>query len=79
MTALQRWVEQGAWPDRFTATKYQQDQVGGSVLAQRPICAYPQFPKYTGTGDANHAANFTCVDNGNWAQPALNPANGYTN
>jgi len=73
MVALQRWVEGGVAPERFVATKYSQDQIGGSMLAQRPICAYPSFPKYTGAGDPKDAANFTCADNGNWASPSLNP------
>ncbi|MEZ0309121.1 MAG: tannase/feruloyl esterase family alpha/beta hydrolase [Ramlibacter sp.] len=72
MVALQQWVEAGSWPDQLTATKYVQDQPALGVQGQRPICAYPQFPKYTGSGDPNSPANFICADNGNSA-PALNP------
>ena len=27
----------------------------------RPICPYPQYAKYNGTGDPDHADNFSCV------------------
>ena len=29
---------------------------------KRPICAYPQYAKYDGTGDLKDPANFSCVD-----------------
>ena len=42
----------------------------GIVLAQadadrrttmtRPMCKYPAYPRYKGTGDVNVAENFTC-------------------
>ena len=72
MVALQNWVEGGGGPDRLVATKYVQDQAALGIESQRPICAYPQFPRYRGTGDVKSAASFDCVDNGNSA-PALNP------
>ena len=27
----------------------------------RPLCAYPKFAKYKGTGSIEDAANFSCV------------------
>jgi feruloyl esterase len=27
----------------------------------RPLCAYPQYAKYKGTGDLKDAANWSCV------------------
>ncbi len=72
MVALQNWVEGGTPPDSFVATKFSNDLVGGSVVAQRPVCAYPLFPKYRGSGDPKAASSFSCVDNGN-STPALNP------
>jgi feruloyl esterase len=72
MVALQNWVEGGGGPDRLVATKYVNDQPALGIQMQRPICAYPAFPKYLGSGDPNQAANYACVDNGN-SIPALNP------
>ncbi|KQT09317.1 hypothetical protein ASG30_12100 [Ramlibacter sp. Leaf400] len=73
MVALQNWVEGGSGPDALTATKYVNDQPAQGIQAQRPVCAYPQFPKYV-AGDPTAAASFTCADNGNAASAVLNPA-----
>jgi feruloyl esterase len=72
MVALQNWVEGGTGPDQLVATKFVQDQPALGIEAQRPICAYPQFPRFLGSGDPKSAASFACADNGNSA-PALNP------
>jgi feruloyl esterase len=72
MVALQNWVEGGGGPDRLVATRYVQDQPALGIESQRPICAYPQFPRYAGSGDVRAASSFVCADNGN-ATPALNP------
>lgn len=71
MVALQNWVESGAGPERLVATKYVQDQAAFGIESQRPICAYPRYPRYGGAGDPRAAASFVCADNGNSA-PALN-------
>jgi hypothetical protein len=26
----------------------------------RPLCKYPAYPRYTGTGDVNSASSFVC-------------------
>jgi feruloyl esterase len=54
LTALERWVEQGAAPARLIATK------ADSPLT-RPLCPYPQLAKYKGTGDTNDPASFDCA------------------
>ncbi|MES2785769.1 MAG: tannase/feruloyl esterase family alpha/beta hydrolase [Pseudomonadota bacterium] len=76
MVALQHWVEGGAAPDKLIATKYSNDLTGGTVVAQRPICAYPKFPKYAGAGDPTKASSYICEDNGNALRPELNPMPG---
>jgi len=62
-TALEQWVENGAAPPKITATKYvdDTDPLKG-VKMTRPLCSYPQVPKYKGSGDTNDAANFVCVE-----------------
>jgi feruloyl esterase len=57
-TPTMNWVEQGAAPAPIVARKL--DSSGSSTVFTRPLCVYPAFPKYKGTGDANDAANFTC-------------------
>ena len=60
--ALQQWVEKGVAPGRIVVTKYVQEQPQLGIQMTRPICPYPKVPKYAGTGDANVAANFVCVN-----------------
>ena len=62
VTALEQWVEQGKAPDSVIATKYVNDNRSQGVVMTRPICAYPQVAKWTGTGSTNDAANFACVN-----------------
>jgi len=56
MTALEPWVEQGTIPTRVVATH----RSGGQVDRTRPLCAYPQVARHTGTGSIDDAANFVC-------------------
>lgn len=61
-TALERWVENGAAPDKIIATKYKVDGNPASGVARtRPLCPYPQVARYTGSGSTDEAANFACV------------------
>jgi len=60
-TPLMRWVEKGEAPVLVVATK--RDHPGGEAQFTRPLCEYPKFPKYNGSGDINRAANFTCAAN----------------
>jgi len=56
ITTLEDWVERGIAP----ANQIVADTVGVPGRT-RPLCEYPTFPRYTGTGDVNLAASFTCV------------------
>ena len=48
-------VEKGTAPDSVIAT-------GGAFPGRsRPLCAYPSFAHYKGTGDIEDAKNFTCA------------------
>jgi len=71
--ALQQWVENGIAPTRIVATKYVDDVPSLGVQMTRPICAFPQVPKYVGTGDSNDAANFACVTDNNMNNPMPAP------
>jgi feruloyl esterase len=53
LTAIENWVERGVAPASMLATKQ------GAPLS-RPICAFPELPRYRGTGDPNDAASFEC-------------------
>lgn len=55
--ALARWVEKGVAPEAIVATTVKDN----AVTRQRPVCVYPKQARYSGSGDVNVAANFTCV------------------
>ena len=60
LQAMVDWVEKGVAPDtiaaRATATNaYYPNRT-------RPLCAYPKFAKYKGTGSIEDAANFSCSE-----------------
>ena len=54
---LDRWVIQGAAPDRVIASH----STAGSVDRTRPLCPYPQVAKWDGSGSIDNAAAFRCA------------------
>ncbi|MBJ2155205.1 tannase/feruloyl esterase family alpha/beta hydrolase [Variovorax sp. IB41] len=62
LTSLDQWVEKGVAPQVLASAKLAAD---GSTSLSRPLCPYPQYPRYTGSaGDAvaaTVAANFSCT------------------
>jgi hypothetical protein len=60
--ALDRWVDQGVAPAQVIATKYKTGANPASgVIRTRPLCPYPQFAQYAGSGSTDDAANFKCT------------------
>jgi feruloyl esterase len=58
ITEIDRWVETGEAPEQLTAFWLnEQNQPDGS----RPVCAFPQYLIYKGTGDARDPSSFACV------------------
>jgi carboxylesterase type B len=57
LTTLEAWVENGTTPP----PQVMGDTASGAVARTRPLCEYPKWPRYNGTGDVNAAASFTCV------------------
>jgi len=57
LAALDRWVETGAAPEQPVATDI--GPVGRGRT--RPLCRWPAWPRYSGAGDVNAAASFTCA------------------
>jgi feruloyl esterase len=62
LLALEQWVERGIAPQKIIATKYVDDTPQLGIAMQRPICPFPQVPRYSGTGSTNVASNFVCVN-----------------
>jgi hypothetical protein len=57
LTPLVSWVENGITPGTLIGSG--KDASGNQRT--RPICSYPEFVRYKGTGDINDASNFICV------------------
>jgi feruloyl esterase len=66
VTALVAWVEKGQAPDsvigKTRSAAQNPDMTGSGIPAgrTRPLCPFPKFPKYKGTGSLDDAANFAC-------------------
>jgi hypothetical protein len=56
LTALEQWAEGGVVP----SMQITRDTVGVPGRT-RPLCDYPKWPRYNGSGDVNSSASFTCV------------------
>lgn len=58
LDALEAWVEQGKGPGELVASDANKATAGRT----RPVCRYPGWPRYSGKGDINAAASFSCVE-----------------
>lgn len=56
LTTLENWVEKGVTPPAQTVA-----DTAGVPGRTRPLCEYPTFPRYSGSGDVNAASSFTCA------------------
>ncbi|SCX73205.1 tannase/feruloyl esterase family alpha/beta hydrolase [Variovorax sp. EL159] len=57
LAALEGWVEAGLAP----ATGVAVDAVAGTYGRTRPLCLFPSWPKYRGSGSLDAAVNYSCV------------------
>ena len=62
--ALDAWVDQGKAPATLEAV----DINSANNQRRRPMCVYPTWPRYNGSGDPNSASSFTCVSSGGAAE-----------
>jgi hypothetical protein len=54
---IDRWLDTGVAPQGLVVI----DNNKGSGGRTRPLCVYPTWPKYKGSGDVNAASSFTCA------------------
>jgi hypothetical protein len=57
LTALDQWSVDGTAPAGQVTT-----DTAGVPGRTRPLCDYPKWPQYKGSGDVNVAASFRCAD-----------------
>ncbi len=56
LAALEQWTEQNVAPrNQVVSDSYR------TPMRTRPLCDYPQWPRYNGRGDAKLASSFSCV------------------
>jgi feruloyl esterase len=63
LTALTDWVEKGKAPDRIIASVNAANKeipASWSPARTRPLCPYPSYAAYSGSGDIEDAASFVC-------------------
>jgi hypothetical protein len=58
LTALDNWVENGVPPAAPIVVDATKTATKGRT---RPLCEYPTWPKYKGSGDINSASSFSCA------------------
>ena len=58
--ALDSWSETGQAPGTLTQVTQERD-APFKVVASRPMCRYPLYPRYMGEGDPKAAESFTCA------------------
>jgi len=58
LKVLQEWVEKGHAPGTLTAV----DENPATKGQSRPMCVFPAWPKYAGTGSVDAASSYHCVE-----------------
>jgi feruloyl esterase len=56
LDTLDQWVEAGKAPGQLTAI-----DANPGANRSRPMCVYPGWPKYKGSGSVDSADSFSCV------------------
>jgi feruloyl esterase len=56
VSELERWIHTQKAPDKIIGTRVRD----GKAVGTRLLCPYPQVATYSGTGNTDDAANYTC-------------------
>jgi hypothetical protein len=60
LEAVSTWVEAGT-PPSAQSLAHRKVDASGATVATRPLCKYPAYPRYRGTGDVAVAASYACA------------------
>ncbi|KAF1019172.1 MAG: Mono(2-hydroxyethyl) terephthalate hydrolase [Paracidovorax wautersii] len=60
LDAVTKWRELGTKPSTQNIVAKKLDPVTQTPVLTRPLCKYPDFPKYKGNGDLNAADSYSC-------------------
>lgn len=58
--AVSKWREGGVKPSTQNIVAKQLNPTTGATQLSRPLCKYPSFPKYKGSGDVTSSDSYTC-------------------
>lgn len=58
---LDGWAERGKVPGSLVQVA-QDRKAPFTISASRPLCRYPEFPRYDGSGDPKQASSFHCAE-----------------
>jgi feruloyl esterase len=58
LKVLEEWTEKGQAPGTLIAV----DESPATKGRTRPMCVYPAWPKYDGSGLVDAASSYRCVD-----------------
>ncbi len=73
LTALEEWVENDKAPSSFVATHYADDNPASGVATRTmPLCPFPTEARYSGSGDINSAASWSCRPNAALLETGVN-------
>jgi Tannase and feruloyl esterase len=61
LSVLEDWVEKGNAPGDALLQTQQEAAPPHAVTLSRPMCRYPMYPRYSGSGDPKLAASFACA------------------
>ncbi len=61
MGAMERWVEQGKTPPDALLQTYTDKTPPYAVKRARPLCRYPNYPRYRGSGDPKLMESYSCA------------------
>ena len=60
-TNLERWVKKGVEPSAIVGWQHKDPaKLETEIIMKRPVCPYPEVPRYKGTGDVHDATSFEC-------------------
>lgn len=61
LTPLRNWVEGGAPPSQQNLNIVKLNLQNLTITNSRPLCKFPLYPRYTGSGDRNVFTSYTCA------------------
>ena len=61
LTPLQEWVEKGVAPPEAIRQTLEDPTPPYVVQRSRPLCRYPKYPRYNGSGNPDSAESYSCT------------------